>query len=143
VGADFAEDLVPQLKGGQYRIEEDRKTHHRTLMYVSEWSDEASAKRFFGAYEDVMKGKSKTLEVTTASDNDFNGKNQNGYFSVTRNGKQVMAREYYASPFGAEQIAAILPAIVPEFRQKTDDFEIEPYQRHDQTEGAVPLHIFR
>jgi hypothetical protein len=139
VGAEFSEDLVPKLRSGQYRIEEDRKSHHRTLIYISEWADDGAAKQFFAAYQDILRAKAKMVEVTANSDNEFNGRNENGYFSVTRNGKQVTAREYYESPFGAQKLATV----IPQFREKTDDFEIEPYQRHDQAEGAVPLHILR
>jgi hypothetical protein len=139
ISESFAQELGPQVKGGQYRIEENRKTHRRTLVYISEWMDEHSAGRFFDAYQDVLRGKSKTIAVSALTPTEFSGKTEDGYFSVIRNGKQVLARERYAEPFGAEKLAAV----IPQFRQKPDYFQIEPYQRHDQAEGAVPFHIFR
>ncbi|HYA18871.1 MAG TPA: hypothetical protein VEF06_15460, partial [Bryobacteraceae bacterium] len=93
----FADTLSPHLKGGVYRIEEDPKTHRRTLLYISEWDNEDSASRFFAAYQDVLRGKSKAIDVASRTDDDITGKTERGYFSVTRTAKQVVVREGYAA----------------------------------------------
>lgn len=98
LSASAAEDLAPRLKAGQFRIDEDRKTHRRTLVYASEWQDEESATRFFDAYQDVLRGKWKTIEPGDTSAIVFAGKSEDGYFAVKRNGKVVLSREGYASP---------------------------------------------
>jgi hypothetical protein len=99
VSASVAEDLGPQLKAGQYRIDEDKKTHHRTLIYISQWRDEASATRFFEVYQDVLRGKWKSVEVSSKTADSFTGKSEDGFFAVKRTGNTVVAQESYPLPF--------------------------------------------
>jgi hypothetical protein len=93
-----SEELAPRLKGGQFRIDEDKKTHRRMLLYASEWRDEEAAGRFFEAYQDVLRGKWKSMEISSQSSDSLAGKSEDGYFAVKRSGTGVLTLEGYASP---------------------------------------------
>ncbi len=100
LSAGLADSLAPQLKGGQFRVDEDRKTHRRTLVYVSEWKDADAARRYFEAYQDVLRGKCKSVDVSQQSDAVFAGKSESGFFSVTLGGNRVSSLEGYSAEPG-------------------------------------------
>lgn len=99
-GRSLAGELAPLFQAGQFRIDEDRKTHRRTLLYASAWKDEAAAGRFFGIYRQVLRGKWKSVDFSGQSDSAMTGKSEDGYFAVTRHGAVVLALEGYAAPPG-------------------------------------------
>jgi len=99
VNAATAEALGPKLKGADYRIDETRPGHRMTLVYASEWTDEDAASQYFEAYQKVLRGKWKSLEVTGQSTDRFSGKSEDGYFAVTRDGRTVLSKEGFERPF--------------------------------------------
>jgi hypothetical protein len=98
IGASLAESLGPKLKGADYRVDEAKSGHRMTLVYASEWTDEDSAAQYFDAYQKVLRGKWKTLEVTGQTGARFSGKSEDGYFEVTRDGKRVLSEEGFEQP---------------------------------------------
>ena len=98
VGNEAAEDLGPKLKGADYRIDEMKTDHRMTMVYASEWVDEDAAMRYFEAYEKVLRGKWKKVEVKEESAARFAGKSEDGYFAVTRIGKTVLSKEGFEQP---------------------------------------------
>ncbi len=84
--AALADALGPKLKGSDYRIDETKTGHRMTLVYMSDWSDEDSASRFFGAYQKMLRTKWKQIEVTSQDTECFSGKSEDGYFTVVRDG---------------------------------------------------------
>jgi len=98
VSAALAETLGPKLKGSDYRLDETKVPHRLTLVYESEWSDDDSAAQYFAAYQKVLRGKWKSLEVITEGAERFAGKSEDGYFSVTRNGNKVLSEEGFEQP---------------------------------------------
>jgi hypothetical protein len=99
IGADVAEALGPRLKGADYRLDRIKAANRTTLVYVSEWSDEDSAAKYFGAYQRVLRAKWKSVEVTGQSPTAFTGKSEDGYFSVRREGTKVLSEEGFEQPF--------------------------------------------
>lgn len=95
----LAETLGPKLKSSAYRVDESRKDHRMTLIYLSEWSEAASAASYFAAYQNVLRRKWKRLEVTAGAGNRFAGKSEDGYFEVLLNGTRVQSKEGFALPF--------------------------------------------
>ena len=93
-----AEALAPKLKGATYRIDEMKPDRRQMLIYVSEWEDEKSAAQYFEAYQRVLRGKWKQLEVTSQNPGLFSGKCEDGYFSVTLKGTRVLSSEGFAAP---------------------------------------------
>ncbi len=98
VDNETADALGPKLKGADYRIDEMRPDHRMTMVYASEWADEDAAMRYFEAYEQVLRGKWKTVEVSTDSGDRFAGKSEDGYFAVTRHGNIVLSKEGFEQP---------------------------------------------
>jgi hypothetical protein len=93
-----ASTLAPRLKGASYRSDENKNEHRQMLVYVSEWDDEKSAVEYFAAYQRVLRGKWKQLEVTSQDATSFRGKSEDGYFSVVLTGTRVLSEEGFAEP---------------------------------------------
>jgi hypothetical protein len=93
-----AETLGPKLKGSDYRLDRVKDANRTTLVYLSEWTDEDSASRYFEAYQKVLRGKWKSLEVTGRTTARFSGHSEDGYFAVTRDGNKVLSEEGFAKP---------------------------------------------
>jgi hypothetical protein len=99
VSAGTARLLGPKLKGAEYRVDETKPGHRMTLVYASEWTDADAATQYFEAYQKVLRGKWKNLEVTGQSLDRFSGKSEDGYFAVTRDGSKVLSEEGFEQPF--------------------------------------------
>jgi len=91
-----AERLAPKLKGGAFRVDEWKADRRMTLVYVSEWDDEAAAVDYLDAYQKVLRSKWKQVEILRQDDSHFAGKCEDGFFSVTRMGALVTSKEGYA-----------------------------------------------
>jgi hypothetical protein len=98
VSSEAADDLGPKLRGADYRIDENRADRRMTLVYASEWSDEDAALRYFRAYESVLRGKWKSIEVKDESADRFAGMSEDGFFAVTRQGRIVLSKEGFQRP---------------------------------------------
>lgn len=98
VDSGTAEALGPKLKGADYRVDEMKPGHRMTLVYASEWDDAETAARYFEAYQKVLRGKWKTLEVDDRTSERFSGKSEDGYFEVTRTGNKVLSEEGFERP---------------------------------------------
>ncbi|MES1256797.1 MAG: hypothetical protein ABUS51_00140 [Acidobacteriota bacterium] len=93
-----ASSLAPKLKGGTYRIDEAKRDRRQMLLYISEWEDAASAGQYFDAYQRILRGKWKHMEITSQDATQFSGKCEDGYFSVTLKGTTVLSEEGFAAP---------------------------------------------
>jgi hypothetical protein len=98
IGADLADSLGPKLKGSDYRIDEMKGDHRMVLTYLSEWTDDDAARRYFDAYQTVLRSKWKRTEVTLQDATRFFGKSEDGYFTVVRDGSRILSREGLSSP---------------------------------------------
>jgi hypothetical protein len=96
--ADTAQSLSPKLKGATYRIDESKPRGSTMLIYASEWQDEASARQYFDAYQKVLHGKWKQMEITSQDADRVSGKSEDGYFVLTRKGAQILSEEGFARP---------------------------------------------
>jgi hypothetical protein len=97
-GADLADALGPRLKGSDYRIDEVKPGRRMTLLYLSDWSDEDSAARYFDAYRKILRAKWKQIEVTAQDPARFSGKSEDGYFTLVRNGIRILSQEGFTDP---------------------------------------------
>jgi hypothetical protein len=98
IGKDAARDLSPRWRGSHFRIYENKKRKLDVLVYRSVWSDDASAQRYYALYEQILKGKWKSTEVTSRSDTRIDGKGDDGYFCVDLSATVVTSREGLAAP---------------------------------------------
>ncbi len=90
---DAARSLSPHWRGGNFRIYENKKKNLDVLVYRSIWSDDASALRYFAAYEKILKGKWKNTEITERTDSRIAGKGDDGFFCVDVSATVVTTRE--------------------------------------------------
>jgi len=91
-----SQGLAPGLTGGRYRIDEDRKNkkeHHTSLIFATEWADEDSATAFLNAYEGVLEKKWHHVDKGESDATHFSGKSEDGYYRVERVGKRVLSLE--------------------------------------------------
>lgn len=102
-GDEAARSLSPKWRGGHFRIYENKKRKLDVLVYRSVWTDDASARRYYDLYEQILKGKWKTTEVTVRSDNRIEGKGDDGYFCVDVSATVVTTREGLSEPCPAER----------------------------------------
>jgi hypothetical protein len=98
VDAATARTLGPKLKGADYRLDEAKQAHRMMLVYQSEWSDPDAAAQYFEAYQRVLRGKWKSVDVTLSSGDRFSGKSEDGYFTVSRDGNKVLSEEGFEQP---------------------------------------------
>lgn len=93
-----AQDLAPRLESSSYRIDLVKNGGRMTLVYASAWRDEAAATAFFAAYRKVLQSKWKNLEVASESPSVIQGRGDDGFFALTRNGAVVMSQEGFERP---------------------------------------------
>jgi hypothetical protein len=98
VTAGLAETLGPKLKGADYRVDETKPGHRMTLVYASEWIDADAAMQYFEAYQKVLRGKWKNVDVSSQHVDRFSGKSEDGYFALTRDGNKVLSQEGFEQP---------------------------------------------
>jgi hypothetical protein len=98
VGKDAAREISPAWRGGHFRIFENRKKSMDVLIYRSVWSDDDHAQRFFDAYEKILRGKWRKIEISSRLDNRIDGKGDDGFFCVDRSATVVTSREGLAAP---------------------------------------------
>lgn len=92
-----AKDLAAHWRGGQYRLYENRKDTRLLLAYASEWDSAESARQFFLDYQDVLKGKWKTMKVDTQEASRLTGTGDDGLFTLELQGNVVRSREGLAA----------------------------------------------
>ena len=99
---DDAKEIAPKLSGSQYRLLEERRGKKNAkrilLVYVSEWSDAATARQFLQFYRKVLEGKWKKLRVASESESVLAGEGDDGWFRVMVEGKIVSSCEGWARP---------------------------------------------
>ena len=98
IDADTAQSLSPKLRGATYRIDESKPKGSTMLIYASEWQDEASARQYFDAYQKILHGKWKQMEITSQDADRISGKSEDGYFALTRKGARILSEEGFARP---------------------------------------------
>ena len=68
------------------------------LLHASEWDSAASARSFFRAYAEVLKNKSKQVEIRSETEDQLIGHGDTGDFSLRISGALVQAVEGVPSP---------------------------------------------
>ena len=96
--ANDSKELAPAWRGGMFALAESKAGKHVALLYVSQWKDEESAKRMFAAYERVLKGKNKSLDITSRTDRSLEGSGDHGRFRAILDGRTVTSIEGVKTP---------------------------------------------
>lgn len=92
-GESTARRLADAWRGAHYEIYENEDHSRAVLRYVSEWSDEVAAARFFKQYVHVCREKWSSLETSDCGDSVCRGTSETGAFVLTLNGALVTALE--------------------------------------------------
>jgi len=91
--ADWA-DIAAGWSACRYRVLEDKPRTRVTLLYVSEWRDEAAAQAFFTAYrKSILPVKLKSVAFRQDEDALVTGQASDGSFRLERRGKLVTVLE--------------------------------------------------
>jgi hypothetical protein len=93
VDKEHADEIAPHWRGGVYALEENKKEKRVVLEYTVEWESAEWARRFFDAYQQVLRKKWRKIEVHSQNDSTFAGLGDDGYFVVRLNGAIVSSLE--------------------------------------------------
>lgn len=88
-GAQAAERLGSQWRGGSYELLEHRQTRRPALRWALGFADRAAALEFAGCYRAVIEGKSRQLEWGTTAADRLEGRNADGEFRIEVRGTAV------------------------------------------------------
>ncbi len=88
-----AKRLAAKWRGGVFRLLESRRDRRPVLAFTSLWDSEESAKAYFSAYEGVLRGKWKRLDVRARSAAELKGMGDRGAFILRRDGARVTGVE--------------------------------------------------
>jgi hypothetical protein len=91
--ADWA-NIAAGWSACRYRVLEDKQKTRTTLLYVSEWRDEAAADGFLKAYRNsILPVKLKQVDLRQDADTLVTGTAADGYFRLERRGRVVTVLE--------------------------------------------------
>ena len=93
VDKEHADEIAPHWKGGVYALEENKKQKRVVLEYAVEWENADWARRFFEAYQEVLRKKWRKIEVQLRSELTFAGCGDDGYFVLRLQGAVVSSLE--------------------------------------------------
>ncbi len=93
-GAAAAEHLV----GGSYELLEHKREKFPVLGVASAWDSAESARKYFELYSRVMRGKWKTVEIASETEDRVEGRGDSGYFRVWVDGVKVNQLEGWKTP---------------------------------------------
>ena len=93
VDKQHADEIAPHWRGGVYALEENKKEKRVVLEYAVEWENAEWARRFFDAYQEVLRKKWRKIEVESRNDATFAGRGDDGYFVVRLEGAIVSSLE--------------------------------------------------
>jgi hypothetical protein len=86
------------LTGSSYELLEYKRGKAPLLAFASTWDSEESAQKFFDLYRRVLKGKWKTLEISSDAPSSVEGRGDSGYFRMWVSGATVNHIEGAESP---------------------------------------------
>ena len=93
VDKEHADEIAPHWKGGVYALEEKKAEKRVVLEYAVEWEGANWARRFFEAYQEVLRKKWRKIEVHSRNDSTFAGLGDDGFFVVRLNDAVVSSVE--------------------------------------------------
>jgi len=93
VDKEHADEIAPHWRGGVYALEENKKEKRVVLEYAAEWENADWSRRFFEAYQQVLRKKWRKIEVQSRNDSTFAGLGDDGYFVVRLDGAVVSSLE--------------------------------------------------
>jgi hypothetical protein len=85
--------VASHWRGASYALFEHRRSKAPLLVHVSEWDTPEAARDFFLGYQDVLRGKWRSMTVTRAGDSELAGHGDTGDFLLQISGTRVQCVE--------------------------------------------------
>jgi hypothetical protein len=80
-------------RGGSFRLYEHKRAKYPVLVHAAQWETPQDARAYFNLYQRVLRGKWKTYEVASASENEVTGNGDSGRFVLRLRGDLVQSVE--------------------------------------------------
>ncbi len=93
VGEQEAAELAPAWRGGYYRLWQQKRGGGTLLVQVSRWANSSAARRWFEAYQTVLRGKWKRYSVRESSPGRLTGEGEDGHFHLRVDDRTFLAAE--------------------------------------------------
>lgn len=93
VGKDAESRIAPHWRGSVFELRENKKVGRVVLLYAVEWDSEDVARRYFTAYQEVLRKKWKHMTVASAETDSVSGNGDDGRFVLERKGAVVTSME--------------------------------------------------
>lgn len=90
---ELAREIAPHWRGSTFGLLENKKAGRVVLLYAVEWDDEASARRYFTAYRNILAKKWKKMTVEAETGESVSGTGDDGHFELRRKGAVVTSIE--------------------------------------------------
>ncbi len=88
-----AAEIAPHWRGCSFVLMENKKANRVVLLYASEWDSEASARKYFEAYRQLLAKKWKQMTVTAETPDSVTGTGDDGRFELRLKGFTVTSIE--------------------------------------------------
>lgn len=92
-GKDAETEITPHWRGSVFELRENKKAGRVVLLYAVEWDSEDIARRYFTAYQKVLRKKWKHMVVASAAADSVSGEGDDGRFVLERKGAVVTSME--------------------------------------------------
>ena len=93
-----ADRTAAHLVGSSYAVLEDKRDKTPAIAFAAAWDSEDAARAYFEQYRGVLRGKWKTLEITSDSPSELSGRGDSGYFRMWLAGATVNHLEGWKNP---------------------------------------------
>ncbi|HKE22062.1 MAG TPA: hypothetical protein VKB88_06705 [Bryobacteraceae bacterium] len=93
LGKEQERAIAPHWRGSVFELRENKKEGRVVLLYAAEWDSEEIARRYFTAYQEVLRKKWKQMKVTAETDTSVSGTGDDGRFVLERRGRVVTSME--------------------------------------------------
>jgi hypothetical protein len=93
IGEAEADEISPGWRGGAYALLEHKRSDRFALSYISQWDSADDARRFFGLYQRVLRGKWRSIEIERQDESRVRGRGDDGIFELRLEGSRVISLE--------------------------------------------------
>lgn len=91
-------EIAPHWRGGEYALDENKPEKRDVLCYATQWDNQAAARSFFEAYQEVLRKKWRKIEIHSRSEGTVGGLGDDGYFMLRLEGVIVRGIEGLRDP---------------------------------------------
>ena len=93
LGKETENEIAPHWRGSVFELRENKKAGRVVLLYAVEWDSEQMARRYFTAYQDVLRKKWKHMTIAATAADSVSGDGDDGRFVLERKGVVITSME--------------------------------------------------